>query len=520
MIYKPLIKNNKGILILPSIILLAITCRVFFLWIGRPEFVGWFNHTYYYYVQTKGLLEKGTLPFSDMPLLFYLYAFTSKLFIWFGADAHTAIINSTRFWMCIIPSLIPIPTFLIFKSISHQKHLDKWLWALVFSSAFLPLTLLYIPEFLQKNALGMLLLIVFILLSKKVLSNFTLKNTISLALVFLIIILTHYGSSGVAILYLLSVLIGFLLSSKKLKTSGLYAIKLIIVAIILAFGLIYLIDVQRYERIFFYLQNSFNTSFLGIVFSANTNVNDKLIALGSILIPVLIICLLYRLYNKGKESVSEDNSLFWLSNIVFCYLLILPIYDQLLLGRFALFMSIPMLIILMFTLTHSINQNWIKKGVFLLVLLGTVTMAFGEFMSLKFHNRNKTEIYTDLMIIKEKQHFHPNDLIITKYGAEHICNWFLNTKSSLITSLNLSDFDKYKNVYILNPIEGALNYTGIENIEAISEVNKFIFMRTNIPKSIDAKMIYESDYTQLLLLKTAPKEWKWDKNGHWINYTK
>jgi len=65
--------NNKKnpLLILFIIVLAAFGCRVALIWIGRPEFVGWFNHTYYYYVQTKGLLIKGQLPFPDMPLLFY-----------------------------------------------------------------------------------------------------------------------------------------------------------------------------------------------------------------------------------------------------------------------------------------------------------------------------------------------------------------------------------------------------------------------------------------------------------------
>ena len=44
------------------IVLAAVIVRVFTLWIGKPEFTGWLNHTYYYFVQVRGLLADGTLP--------------------------------------------------------------------------------------------------------------------------------------------------------------------------------------------------------------------------------------------------------------------------------------------------------------------------------------------------------------------------------------------------------------------------------------------------------------------------
>ena len=68
--------NKNQINNLSLLILIAFTIRVIIIWLTRPEFVGWFNHTYYYYVQTRGLIENGHLPFPEMPLLFYLYSYT------------------------------------------------------------------------------------------------------------------------------------------------------------------------------------------------------------------------------------------------------------------------------------------------------------------------------------------------------------------------------------------------------------------------------------------------------------
>ena len=58
---------------------LAFLIRAVFIWFYRPQFVGWFNHSCYYYVQVKGVIEHGSLPSPDMPLLFYLYALSSQL---------------------------------------------------------------------------------------------------------------------------------------------------------------------------------------------------------------------------------------------------------------------------------------------------------------------------------------------------------------------------------------------------------------------------------------------------------
>ncbi len=62
---------------------------MFSLWIGRPEFTGWLNHTYYYCVQVRGLLQEGGMHYGDMLFLFYLYALTAKAFVGLSIDPNT-----------------------------------------------------------------------------------------------------------------------------------------------------------------------------------------------------------------------------------------------------------------------------------------------------------------------------------------------------------------------------------------------------------------------------------------------
>ena len=189
--------------ILSLLIFIAFVIRVLVLWIGRPEFVGWFNHTYYYYVETKGLLHNGKLPFPDMPFLFYIYACTSKLLLWLGIEFNPAIVLSTRFWMSLIPSLLPLPIYLTIKNIFKEQYLPKWIWFFLFACAFYPLSILHMPEFLQKNTLGLLLFSVFILQVRVGLNKFNPKRIVILSTLFLLIILTHFGSTAPTLLYLL-----------------------------------------------------------------------------------------------------------------------------------------------------------------------------------------------------------------------------------------------------------------------------------------------------------------------------
>lgn len=508
---------SKNKIILFSILLTAFLVRVFVIWIDRPEFVGWFNHTYYYFVEVKGLLENGKLPFPDMPLLFYIYAYSSKLLILIGMDDHNAIVVSTRFWMSIIPSLIVIPVYLILKSINYEKPFEKWNWILVSAGAFLPLSILHIPEFSQKTALGLLLLAVFILVTKRTLTSKKIKDILLSAFVFTLIVLTHFGTTAVAVLYVISLFAVQMISGNKLR-SVIFYVGMIFALTAISSLTIYFIDIQRFERILYYLQHSFGSSFTGILLSPDSNMSQKLEAIAVIMLPILIVLFFLKLYKNNNSNLSDENRMFWLCNIIFFYLLMLPVYDQLLIGRFVLYLSLPILIILKFVLSYSVKNIRIKRVVLVLIILGTAFMTFGEFMSLKLHNKDKDEIFADLMLLKNQQNFQKNDLIITKNGAEHICNWFLGTKSGMITSLNQNDFNKYENIYILNPIEGELNFEGIENKSADNETDRYLFMMRNIPGPENSKTVYKSEYIELLKIDEVPSNWEFDKKGNWKSY--
>lgn len=502
-------QNSKFLLIL---IFVAFFVRVLILWIGRPEFVGWFNHTYYYYVQTNGLLENGTLPFPDMPLLFYIYTITAKLLTWFGIDNNVAIVIATRFWMSLIPSLLPIPFYVAFKSIYKKQTLPKWIWVFLFASAFYPLSILHMPEFLQKNTLGLLLVAVLIQQSIKVLEYQSIKRFGRLVFLFLLIVLTHFGSTAVAILYIASLLLSFFIHKRitwtpKLTLGLIFGLGISLLAF-------YLMDIQRFERIGYYVDRILDSSSLALVFSSDDP--DKFISILTIIVPLGVATLFYYYYKKVAVKVDYENSLFWLANIIFCYLLVLPIYDSTLIARFVIYMSLPLIYVLVFTIQYTITKQWIKKITLGLVVFGTVAIGGASIATLFFLNKSKGEVYLDLMEMKKSVIFNDNDLIITRHGAEHISNWFLGTKSCLITSFSSNDLQKYDRVFILNPKEKSKSLASDSNEAS----RKYYYMVSNIQEPEESKILYESTHMKLLQLKVVPEEWKFDSKGNWIAYVK
>ena len=507
----------KNKLLLLSIIITAIFVRVMFLWIGRPEFVGWFNHTYYYYVQVKGLLENGWLHFPDMPLLFSLYGITAKLFQLLGIEQNTAIVYSTRFLMSIIPSLIPIPIYFIAKKINQSENLNIYLWILISASAFLPLSILHQPEFSQKNVLGILFLAFFMLNIKSFLDSYYYKKlSISIGL-FILIVLTHFGTTGTVIIYGISLFISYLMTTRNFRSTKKY-FGIGFTLVLITTAVIYTFDNQRLDRVFHYFTQSIGTSFVGVLFSVNSGILDKLTAFISIVIPISVTILFFLNFRNGNRLLKDSDKIFWLSNIFFCYFLFFPFYDQLLLARFSVFASLPFLVIMIYILSHSNWKRWRKGLAVLLISFGTLIMIFGEFMSLKMHNRDKEEIFESLMEMKNHILFCPDDLILTKNGAEHICNWFLGTKAGVIPAFNKEDFETYRNIYILNPIEGRLNFQDIENKTTDNEVDRYLFMMRNIPKPENGITLFKSEYMELHKIESPPNDWLYDSNGNWIGY--
>ena len=141
-------------------------------------------------------------------------------------------------------------------------------------------------------------------------------------------------------------------------------------------------------------------------------------------------------------------------------------------------------------------------------------------MDSRLRNTNHEAILGDIKELQTRQPLHADDFIITKTGAEHICNWFYGVKAGVITSLALEDFADYDNIYVLNPIEGSLNFQGIENRTINSESDKYLFMLRNIPRPDGIEPLFLTENIEFFKLEAPPENWSFSDDGSWNGYAR
>jgi len=241
-------------------ILVAIVCtgfaaRAFAIWLCRPEFVGWFNHSYYYWVQVEGLLADGRLPHADLPFAFILYAGVASAFRLFGMETGPAVVNASRCVMSLAPALVAVPVYGLAKGIHRGLPLGPSRWTLVALSAFLPLTLAHVPELLQKNCLGLLFLAALMLATQAHLRTRSTASLIGCLIVYALIAVTHIGTLAVALLFGLSSVLALL---HERAVSGRSTRWLAGLLGVFGTGLmaVYLLDVGAFQRILLYARSS------------------------------------------------------------------------------------------------------------------------------------------------------------------------------------------------------------------------------------------------------------------------
>lgn len=298
------------------IVLAGVTVRAFTLWVGRVDFTGWLNHTYYYFVQVRGLLVQGSLPYPDMPLLFHLYASIARALIGLGMESDAAVVASTRLVMCLVPALIAVPVYGIIKAINGADTLRKGQWILISAAAFLPLSLGYLPEYSQKNMLGLLLLAILIFYCQKLLRGFSWQDAvISLALMALIV-LSHFGTFGALVFFALAVFLAYSMVngvSKKTLVPALLAL----VGGGAAMTLIYLLDAQRFRRVFIYLTDSVDNSLVAALILGDRDRTEGLATLAGIIVFYALLFGAYRICMRSDRDLQPADRVFWVANVFF-----------------------------------------------------------------------------------------------------------------------------------------------------------------------------------------------------------
>jgi hypothetical protein len=504
--------------ILAAIVFAGFATRAVAIWLLRPEFVGWFNHSYYYWVQVRGLLQDGQLPYADLPFLFHLYRGVAALYHLLGLEIASAIVNSTRSVMSIVPALIAIPAYGLIKGIHQDRPLTFRLWTLVAVSAFLPLTFSHMPELLQKNCLGLFFLGGLLFTTLRYLRLRSLRSLIACLALFLLIAVTHLGTLAVTLLFVLALVSAFLFEKANPRQIAGWLGLLLVCS---GSGLIavYLLDAGAFQRILLYARSSLPGSLIGNLFSSDPLVRRPMAFLG-IIIPLGMCLFLLWVYRKRRSSLAMPDRIFWLGSTLFAYILVLPLFDLDLVPRFILFLPLPAMVILNYCLRFQAKG---RLGIVLVVLasVGTAVMVAGETMELLFRSPDKRAIHRELLDLKDQYQLTENDFVLTRYGVNPICNWFLGTKSGLITAVHRDDIESYDRFFVLNPARGSMASAPTRSGDGTgpvlpSQKKAYVAMRSDVPLPVGIRPLVETEHLSFYRLRSMPETWQFDGDGNWM----
>ncbi|MDJ0698808.1 MAG: hypothetical protein QNJ07_03040 [Woeseiaceae bacterium] len=496
---------------------ISFVTRAVAIWLTRPEFVGWFNHSYYYWVQTRGVLEHGQLPFADLPLLFHLYAGVARLTQLAGLDAHAAIVHASRGLMSIGPALVALPVFVIVRRVFNDRSLRAEAWLLVVVAAFLPLTFVHMPELLQKNVAGLLLLAFLMQTTYSWLRTRRTSSLVAAVVAFVLIALTHLGTLLVSVLYVLALGLAALHEERDRTRLKSFAV-LLVGAVSLTVAILSVFDYSALMRVFHYAGSSLPNSLIGNVLIADTAGSALLLSAG-IIGPALLAWLLYRAYVLRRRALDASDRVFWLACLLWSWLLVFPLLDLDIMPRLVLFLPLPALVIAAFHFRYG-GRRKLQVALASLAAAGVLLMTSGEVINLVMLYPGKDEIHAELRDLRDRYDLTSNDYVLTQYAVNPACNWFLGTRAGLITAFDRKDFGAANRLFVLNlPYSRAAEDVAANHV-VTSETERYEVMRRNIPMPAGAEPDGRYKHLQWYELESVPYNWRFDDNGDWIGWSR
>lgn len=500
-----------------AVVGVSMIVRALVIWFTRPEFAGWFNHTYYYFVQVRGILAHGSMPYSDLPLLFYFYAAAAKGLTFLGLAPEAAIVNSTRLLMSVVPALTAVPVFFLLRTMGRGERMTLGDRLLVAAASFLPLNLVHMPELLQKNSFGLFLFACLLAAVFSALQEFSILRGVSIAILLALIGVSHFGTLAVAILFFASVAISlFVTDGLSKRTVAVLAGG--IGSGVAALSLIFLLVPERVVRIVEYGKANLGNSLLGKLIFEGSPI-DKILYLGAIIAPLVLLFLAIRYLRNLPVEMSPGTSTFLLANLFLAYLLVAPFFDTSLVPRFLLFLPLPAIVIFGGLFRNS-GSRILRTGPAIVLALICAVMVFGEVMGTVMRNESNRRTQTELVRLRESGILVPGDLIVTSYGANPACNWFLGTKSALITAVERTDLSGRERFFVLVTETAAFDELPVDRDGdgRLSDVEKYYASRRPIELLPEARSVFNGGDFELFELRTVPANWKFDGEGRWIGY--
>ena len=88
----------------------------------------------------------------------------------------------------------------------------------------------------------------------------------------------------------------------------------------------------------------------------------------------------------------------------------------------------------------------------------------------------------------------------------------------MITSLERADFERYRRVWVLNPLSGVPRQEGVGDLRADDEAERYQLMLSNVPRPEGVEPIFATDHIDLFELSAPPPAWEFAADGRWMSY--
>ena len=497
--------RNKAIGFLFITILSAFVIRATTIWWTRPDFVGWFNHSYYYWLQTRSILTDGTLAYPDMPLLLWLYSALTWLLQPFISQ-DLAIIHSARFFMSLIPVLLPIIFYRMLIDIKPDAMEQLSAKLLLLSSAILPLSIVHMPEILQKNMLGIVLLLGCLYTIHGWLKHGSAKWLITIAIVISLVSLTHLGSALACLLLLIALYLVTIFYATNRRLFLNYSL-LIALGILLIFSYLYVFNPRVHSRVQLLLSEIMSIS-----------VVEMGLTLIAFVVMAVIVKLLFRRLDNHARNIPTSLSLLSKVCLIWLLMLLAPIWPGEMASRLLLFLPLAVLIILyaMSFIPQRFNVSRLLIGLW---TTACTAMMIGEIVSLNLTERNKELVYRELLQMNNQYQLTDRDLIISPYATHTLTSWLFRTKGSMITAVEEDTFRQYERVFVLNTLQRpAPRLAHGEERLLTTEYQAYQASRHDIP--LPYGLGAEPNYTHFSLfqLDTVPENWIFNDQRKWSGW--
>jgi hypothetical protein len=408
----------------------------------------------YYLVQTRSIIEKGSLGEHDMPLIFLLQAGLALLIKLFShLNLDSSIFLAVKIFDSVVPALSAIPAYLIAKYLDKGKYS---IWTVIASASIVTLSygpLRMLGDF-QKNALGMLWFLFLAYYLIKALSRRSPKDLL-LSLLFLILCgLTHIGAFAVALVFVALVAISWAVFVSRLSKHTLIVLGCTAVGVVCLLALLMIgSDSIRISKLISYLSEPlsiFQFSNVRGMFRAESLQTS--ILFGAISIITVFSLIWQRHYIENWEYALIIPSL------ITTLFLISPFVNQDFSTRFQIMAFAPGLIAFTFLIKHS---EGLLKRIFAVIVL-VVVIVWIPTTAITANSPSISEAsYNELVTLNSYITGPSNTLIVARHGLEWWVAWVLHTNIAQANAVSSEDWNTYDKVLYIQEVSTGIG-TGPE----------------------------------------------------------